>query len=245
MIRRTDIHPATPPRRLLTATCAILLAALLLLAASARAQAAVSWNIVSVSDTAVSPHGSATATTSTQGSVSPATDEVQKVTVDAGSGSFNLSFEGQASGAGGSGDLSAASTEVTGVLTSTGAFLPGEEVLGAGIPSATTIVAVGLGTLELSRPATLSATGVSLSAAVSAHAEASQLQQILEAVPSIGAGNLEVGGGPGRPRSRPLRPHFQGRPRRRGSAPGRSCPRGHAARRPAHLQPPTQERRRR
>jgi hypothetical protein len=66
----------------------------------------------------------------------------------------------------GTGDLTAGSEEVSGVSTTTGAFVAGEEITGAGIPPATTIgtVDAGAGKLVLSKPAESTAMGVSLNA---------------------------------------------------------------------------------
>jgi hypothetical protein len=68
-------------------------------------------------------------------------------------------------GASGSGDLSAGSSKVTSIAVTGKAFLPGQEVTGAGIAAGTTVENVGVGTLELSKPATASGSGVSLTVA--------------------------------------------------------------------------------
>lgn len=57
------------------------------------------------------------------------------------------------------------STSISAVLTTSKAFIPGQAILGAGIPAGTTIVAVGAGTITLSQAATASASGVGLSVA--------------------------------------------------------------------------------
>lgn len=67
-------------------------------------------------------------------------------------------------GASGTGDLTAGSATVSGVVTTSRFFEVGQRVTGAGIAAATTIVAVGPGTLTLSKPATSSGTGVSIEA---------------------------------------------------------------------------------
>jgi hypothetical protein len=73
-------------------------------------------------------------------------------------------------GATGAGNVKAGSTEVSAVLTTSRAFIAGQEISGAGIPAGTTIVkvtsAAGAGSkLTLSQKAIASGTGVELSAA--------------------------------------------------------------------------------
>jgi len=68
-----------------------------------------------------------------------------------GPGTLELSTPASASG---SSSFAAGSTTVTGLSTSQGTFLAGQEISGSGIPAGTTIVAVGSGTLTLSAPAT-------------------------------------------------------------------------------------------
>jgi NHL repeat len=68
-------------------------------------------------------------------------------------------------GASGKGDLSSGATTVTNVVTNKKSFLLGQTITGAGIPPATKILAFGDGTIELSKPATASASGVLLSVA--------------------------------------------------------------------------------
>ena len=58
----------------------------------------------------------------------------------------------------GAGTLADESTTASGVTAAEGTFLAGMEISGSGIPSGTTIVDVGLGTLTLSKPATQSGT---------------------------------------------------------------------------------------
>ncbi len=71
---------------------------------------------------------------------------------------------GNLSAATGTGDLTEGSTFITGVTTSTGTFAVGQVIKGTGIPPETTIVAVGPGTLALSKAASATSTGVALSA---------------------------------------------------------------------------------
>jgi hypothetical protein len=63
----------------------------------------------------------------------------------------------------GTGDLTAGSKRVSSVLTTEKTFVKGQVVAGTGIPAGTTVTDVGVGTLELSRLATVSASGVALS----------------------------------------------------------------------------------
>jgi hypothetical protein len=60
--------------------------------------------------------------------------------------------------------LTAGTTEVKNVITGCGTFAVGQRIAGAGIPNATTITAVGAGTLTLSKLPTAGGTGVALSA---------------------------------------------------------------------------------
>ncbi len=89
-----------------------------------------------------------------------------------------------------------ATTVVTGVTTTTGAFSVGEEISGTGIPAGTTISAINANTksLTLSKEPTSAGTGVELSADLRFDAPAIVIQEALEKLPGIGAGNVEVGG---------------------------------------------------
>jgi hypothetical protein len=62
----------------------------------------------------------------------------------------------------GNGDIVAGSTQVTGLLTTAGAFAVGSEIQGMGIPAGTTIVSRSATELTLSNAATLTAAGVEL-----------------------------------------------------------------------------------
>jgi hypothetical protein len=73
----------------------------------------------------------------------------------------------------------------------------GEQVEGAGIPSDTTIVALKAGEATLSNPATATGTEVLLHAGLPFDVSASDLQSALQGLPTIGAGNVSVSGGPG------------------------------------------------
>jgi hypothetical protein len=61
--------------------------------------------------------------------------------------------------------LKAGSKTVANLATATGAFAPGEEIEGAGIAAGTSVIAVGAGTLTLSKPATAPGLAVALKAA--------------------------------------------------------------------------------
>jgi hypothetical protein len=65
-------------------------------------------------------------------------------------------------GAEGTGDVTAGSTVVTSIDTTEKSFLIGQIVTGAGIPPGTRITDTGIGRLTLSRPATVSGSGVTL-----------------------------------------------------------------------------------
>jgi hypothetical protein len=66
----------------------------------------------------------------------------------------------------GTGTLVAGSKNVTAVTTATGTFHVGDVINGTGVTAYTTVAAVGAGTLELSRPALASGSGVALTATI-------------------------------------------------------------------------------
>lgn len=90
---------------------------------------------------------------------------IQKFAPD---GTFLLMFGGGvvSDGAAGTGDLSAGSTAVTGVETTSRFFEIGQIITGAGIQPGTTISALGAGTITLSKPASSSDDDVALVAPV-------------------------------------------------------------------------------
>ena len=92
----------------------------------------------------------------------------------------------------GVGDLTAGSKEVASVTTSERAFLPTEEVTGAGIPAGTHITGVGVGTLTLSNAATASGAKIALTVAEGAGNVANNEQQkvTLEHSPTGGSFRL-------------------------------------------------------
>ncbi|MDX6608250.1 MAG: hypothetical protein QOF85_175 [Solirubrobacterales bacterium] len=73
----------------------------------------------------------------------------------------------------------------------------GERIEGPGIPPNTTIASIKAGEATLSNPATASGTNVLLHAGLPAGVSAARLRQALEDLPTIGALNVEVSGGPG------------------------------------------------
>ncbi len=123
----------------------------------------------------------------------------QLLTVKAEGGTFTLTFGGKTTGGTGTGNLTEGSNQITGVITSTGAFVAGEVITGTKIPAGTTISSVGVGTLTLSAAVEAGGTanGVALAANLPFNATAATLKAALEALTSIGAGNIEVSGGPG------------------------------------------------
>jgi hypothetical protein len=131
------------------------------------------------------------------------TKEEQQVTINASAtgGKFSLSFEGQTTGANGSGKRTSGSAVLTGVSTSSGAFEVGQVITGTGIPANTTIVAVepegesaSLKKLTLSAPAS---SGAETSTTLAGHdiswdASPAQVQEALEGIPLIGPGDVSV-----------------------------------------------------
>lgn len=137
------------------------------------------------------------------GSGNSGTDAQQTVTVPSTvtAGTFTLKL----TSATGTGTLTKSSAIVTGVLTKSGRFHVGDTISGTGIANGTVITAVGASTLTLSATATvaessdvLTASETTGSIAYNAPAEgAGSLAERLDALPAIGAGGVEVVGGPG------------------------------------------------
>jgi hypothetical protein len=73
----------------------------------------------------------------------------------------------------------------------------GEQVEGPGIAPGTTITSIKAGQATLSAPATESGTEVPLEVGLPANVSAAALREALEALPTIGEGNVRVSGGPG------------------------------------------------
>ena len=136
--------------------------------------------------------------------------ELQTVTVAGGAtgGTFKLCFEGQCTGAAGTGTLTDGSNVITALHVSTGSFLEGEEISGAGIPAGTSIVNSTepdgvITTLELSAAATESRAGDQLatslaftplaeSESVSGRNEQGNIEAALDALPNVGKGGVVV-----------------------------------------------------
>src|SRR6202167_2499679 len=87
-----------------------------------------------------------------------------------------------ANASGGPVALSAVSDEIAGLLTSSGSFVEGQEISGAGIPAGTTITALNriAGTLTLSAEVTAGGSGVALSSAIPYDPRATQVSGALE-----------------------------------------------------------------
>ena len=101
----------------------------------------------------------------------PGHPDVQTLTLNATGGTYSLSFEGQTTGARGSGntafaegtgDLTEGSETVENLHAIGGSFTVGSPISGRGVPEGTTITTIGSGTLSLSNPATESGTSVEL-----------------------------------------------------------------------------------
>jgi hypothetical protein len=97
--------------------------------------------------------------------------------------------------------LKASSDEVTGLDTTSGSFVEGQEVSGPGIPAGTTIVALNrvAGTLTLSSEITAEGSDVALFSALPYDPSAAQVSGALEGLPAIGSHNVLVTGAAGGP----------------------------------------------
>jgi hypothetical protein len=95
-------------------------------------------------------------------------------------------------GATGSGTLTAGSTGVAAVVTTSKVFKVGQTIAGNGIPAGTTIAAVGPGTMTLSQPATESGTGVSLTVSAGATNVPVDEQQTVTLGAGVSAGNFKL-----------------------------------------------------
>ncbi len=113
-------------------------------------------------------------------------------------GTIVLSSEAEASGVVA---LKAGSDEITGLATTSGLFVEGQEVSGPGIPAGTTIIALDrvAGTLTLSSEITAEGSHVALSSAIPYHPSAAQVSAALESLPAIGSHNVSVTGSAGGP----------------------------------------------
>jgi hypothetical protein len=134
--------------------------------------------------------------------IPPRQSEVQRVFVDAEGGTFTLTARHLA--AEGLGDL-ANNTTVANLITTSGAFAAGQRLEGLGILPGTNITATGPSTLSISsqpqgggKQTVLTAYDVpGTTAPIPYNATAAEVQAALEGVASVGAGNVEVSGGPG------------------------------------------------
>jgi len=135
------------------------------------------------------------------GDVVPTINEKQTVTLTGASGgSFALSFKSQATGATAVGDLKAGSNEVSELEPSAGStFVVGEELSGPGIPAGAKITAVTFDSLTLTAAATEDKTAAALSASLPFDASSTTVQGALEALSSLGKGNVSVTGAIGGP----------------------------------------------
>jgi len=128
----------------------------------------------------------------------PGDDEVQSLTIHPSTtgGRFALLFNGQTTGAAGSGRRTEGSTLLTQISTSSGAFKVGQIITGSGIPNGTTIVAIApvAKTITLSNAATSgSNTNTTLTGDdIPWDASPAQVQVALEGIAGIGAGNVAV-----------------------------------------------------
>jgi DNA-binding beta-propeller fold protein YncE len=126
-------------------------------------------------------------------------DEVQSLTFSgATGGTFTLSFQGQSTATTGIGEITADSNTV-GSVVSTGTFTVGEVISGPGIPTGTTIETVYGNELILSAKATETHASSAISASLSVDASAEVVQSALQALSTLGAGNVEVTGEAGGP----------------------------------------------
>lgn len=129
--------------------------------------------------------------------VVPTVDERQAVTVSgASSGTFKLSFDGQTTGATGTGNLESGSSEVTELEPASSTFVAGEAISGPGIPPGSKVTAVTFDSLTLSNAATETAASAPLAAELPFDASASTVQGALRALSTIGTPNATVSGGP-------------------------------------------------
>jgi hypothetical protein len=106
------------------------------------------------------------------------------------------------------------SKEVTGVAASSGSFHVGDAISGEHIPSGTTVTGVGASTLDLSKfvsgGGSVLLTAQETTAPVAYDATPAVLQAGLEALPAIGAGGVNVSGGPGGDSANPYFLEFGG-----------------------------------
>jgi NHL repeat len=123
------------------------------------------------------------------------------LTVRGMGGTFHLVFGGKSTGASGKGAIQKGSNTITNVTG--GTFLVGQEITisGEGSSPGTRITAINPGaqTITISQPALEDGADRNLTANLPHDAPASLVQTALEALSTIGAGNVTVSGGPGSP----------------------------------------------
>jgi hypothetical protein len=126
-------------------------------------------------------------------------NEEQKLTIDASAGKFSLGFEGRATGPRGTGWRgSIGAKTLTQVVTTEGNFAVGQGISGEGLATATTITALGAGTLDISKPTTGATTSQAplYGDTLDYNAPAAQVESALNGLPSIGGvgGSVTVTG---------------------------------------------------
>lgn len=131
------------------------------------------------------------------------TNEVQTVTITgATGGTFGLGLEGHATGGAGTGDTQAGQAIISHLVVNSGAFAPGEVILGPGVQAGTRIqFAFGQDSLFLSKPIEATGTDVALTAALPFDAASADVQSALESLTVIGRGGVKVSGPNGGPYS--------------------------------------------
>ena len=133
---------------------------------------------------------------STIGPGNVAVSAAHVLAVHATGGTYTLTFEGQTTGATATGSLTEGSATIENVSASIGTLVAGEAVSAAKIPAGTVIENFNEGTHELTLSAPVqaggTAAGVELTAALPYDASPATLKGALQALPSIGSGNVAV-----------------------------------------------------
>ena len=122
---------------------------------------------------------------------------MQTLTVDATGGTYKLSFQGQSTGATGSGDTDSSSKNVTGVTADTGSFVVGEHISGTNIPADAVISFVtNASKFTFSSASNATATGhvTNLVADLPYDAGFEAVRGALLALPAVPSGGLQVSG---------------------------------------------------
>jgi len=150
----------------------------------------------SLSSLTAGPDGNIWATEST------GANEGQEATLKGEGGTYKLGFEGQETGWTGTGSTTSAGKTITSVTTSTGKVVVGELITGAGIPAESTVSSCTPNcdaptSIVMSKAATATATGVSLSAdlTVKPATSTANVRTALSKLSTIGAtANISVSG---------------------------------------------------